>query len=60
VLGRKTLTASEIRQMLHAETIVNGYKLRSSMDAADFAKDYPELNKMLIEAQILTEKLEDY
>lgn len=50
------MTAQEIRHMLHAEAIVDGYKLRSKMDAADFVKDHEGMNKILHDAQMLAEE----
>lgn len=59
VMGRDTLTAREIRWMLHAEAISKAYFARSRQDAAEWVKENPEMNVALREAQLLAEELEN-
>jgi len=54
-MGRKTLSAGEMRRMIHAENIQRAYYARSKGNAAEWVKDNPEMNKLLFEAQKITE-----
>ena len=56
VMGRKTLFAGEMRQMIHAENVVRAYRERLDGNAAEWVKDNPEMNKLLYEAQKLMEQ----
>lgn len=55
VMGRKQLYAGEMRRMIHAENIVNAYRQRNQMEAAEFVKENPDMSRMLLEAQKMVE-----
>lgn len=55
VMGRKTLSAGEMRRMIHAENIQRAYVKRNIADAAEWVKENPEMSELLRKAQLMVE-----
>jgi len=54
VMGRPFLTAKEIRCLVHAENLVQGYRERErAKNAAEWVKNNPTMHKLLRQAELL-------
>jgi len=55
-MGRKILYAGEMLRMIHAENIATAYRQRNQADAAEWVKEHPDMSRILLEAQRMTEQ----